>query len=232
VKAGLAVLVLGASCLAFGLLFSSPGNGQEAVTEPARADAEGWVDLLPGKDLKGWRRVPLAPDTKLNPKNPWSVDTSSKTLLCDGVGVKEMFLFEKEFKDGAFHVEWRFRKVEDKDDYNSGVYVRTALDGKFWHQSQVAHLQKPPRMADLFGETLKNGQPMKFLVEGQGAKLVRPPGEWNTYDITCRGTKVVVAVNGKDATTWDDCQVSRGHVGLQAEFFFIEFKNLRFKPLE
>jgi hypothetical protein len=218
-----AILILGVSGLAGCLLAADPTG---------KADARGWVDLLPGKDLQGWKRVPIAPDTRLNPKNPWSVDTESKTLLCDGVGVKEMLLFQKEFTDGVFHVEWRFRKVKDKDDYNSGVYVRTALDGSVWHQAQVAHLPKPPRLGDLFGQTLKDGKPASFLVEGRGATLARPPGECNSYDITCRGPKVTVAVNGKEATAWDDCPVARGHVGLQAEFFFIEFRNLRFRPSE
>lgn len=230
-RLAVAVLVLGVAGLTAGGFVTS-GLGQETGSQVSKADAEVWVDLLAGKDLQGWKRVPIAPDTKLNPKNPWKVDAASKTVVCDGVGVKEMLLCEKEFKDGVFHVEWRFRKVEGKDDYNSGVYVRTALDGKIWHQAQVAHPLKPPRLGDLFGETHKDGKAGPFLVEGQGEKLSRPPGEWNTYDITCRGPKVVVAVNGKEATTWDACSVSKGHVGFQAEFFVIEFKNPRFRPLE
>ena len=102
--------------------------------------------------------------------------------------------------------------------------------GKVWHQAQVAHLQKPPRLGDLFGQTPVDGQVKKVEVEGNGEKFANPPGEWNTFDIACKGPKVTVTVNGKLATTWDGCQVPRGHVGLQAEFFFIEFKNLKFRP--
>jgi hypothetical protein len=215
-------LVLGLAGLAAAL----PGGGREPASEA------GWVDLLAGKGLKGWRRVPIAPDTKRNDKDPWKLAEDGKVLQCDGVGVKEMLLFEREFADGTFHVEWRFRKVEGKADYNSGVYVRSSLDGKVWHQAQVAHLEKPPRLADLFGETLVDGKSKHFLVEGRGEKLARPPGEWNAYDITCKGQAVTVAVNGEAATTWDGCKVFKGHVGLQAEFYFIEFRNLKFKPLD
>ena len=70
-----------------------------------------------------------------------------------------------------------------------------------------------------------------FQVLGQGHKLARPPGEWNTYEITCKGKTITVQVNGAVATTWDDCRVPRGHVGLQAEFFVIAFRNLKFKEL-
>jgi hypothetical protein len=84
-----------------------------------------WQDIFPGKDLAGWKRVPLAPDTKLNEKNAWTIDAKNKLLLCDGVGVKEMLLYDKEFGDGVLHVEWRFRKVEGDPIYNSGIYVRS-----------------------------------------------------------------------------------------------------------
>lgn len=196
------------------------------------ADADGWVDLMPGKDLRGWKRVPIAPDTKLNAKNPWSVDEAHKLLLCDGVGVKEMLLQDDERKDGVFHVEWRFRKVTDRSDYNGGVYVRTSADGKIWHQAQVAHADRRPTLGDLFGETLVNGRPEKFTVAGRGEQLANPPGEWNVYEVTCKGPEITVAVNGKLATTWKDCQVLKGHVGLQAEYFFLEFRNLKYKAIE
>jgi hypothetical protein len=152
-------------------------------------------------------------------------------LLCDGVGVKEMLLHDKEFGDGVFHVEWRFRKVEGKKDYNSGVYVRTAGDGKVWHQVQVAYLDKPPFLGDLFTDKVANGKTERVVIRGDGPKRARPPGEWNTFEVTAKGSTVSVWVNGATTCTWDACPLAKGHVGLQAEFFFIEFRNLKFRPL-
>jgi hypothetical protein len=200
------------------------------VDGPAQAGGD-WIDLMPGPALEGWKRVPIAPDVKLADKNPWSVDAAGKMLLCDGVGgIKEMLLYDKDFGDGTFHLEWRFRKVEGKKDYNGGVYVRTSPDGKVWHQAQVAHLEKPPLLGDLFGDTLVDGKTQKFLAQGKGDTLAQPPGAWNTYDIVCAGPEISVRVNGMPATLWKECKVPRGRVGLQAEFFFVEFKNLKFKP--
>jgi hypothetical protein len=206
---------------------AQPASGKSALEQ----DPRGWVDLLPGKDLQGWRRVPIPPDEKLNAKNPWSLTDGGHTLRCDGVGVKEMLLHERSWGDGIFHIEWRFDKVAAQTGYNSGVYVRTAADGSVWHQAQVAHLDKPPQMGDLFGETRVDSRVKHFQVVGQGRRLVRPPGEWNIYEITCEGKSITVRVNGAVATTWDDCQVPRGQVGLQAEFFVIAFRNLKFKEL-
>src|SRR5262249_35754135 len=197
-----------------------------ASAKPQAAE-DGWIDLMPGKELKGWKRVPIPPDVKLADKNPWSINPETKNLICDGVGIKEMLLYEREFGDGVFHLEWRFKKIEGGKDYNSGVYVRTTGDGKVWHQAQVAHVDKPPRLGDLF--TAGAGGQLKVLSEGTGHKLARPVGEWNTYDVACTGKTITVRVNGKLATTWKECAVPKGHVGLQAEFFYIEFRNLKFK---
>jgi hypothetical protein len=224
------ICVLGLLGLASFGLWSAPAAGPAEGKSGLEADPSGWVDLLPGKDLQGWKRAPILPDKTLNAKNPWSVDAAQRLLICDGVGVKEMLLEEKERGDGIFHVEWRFRPVPGKDPaYNSGVYVRTFMDGTIWHQAQVAHVDKPPHLGDLFGDTRSDGQIKRAVIEGKGYQLGKKPGEWNTYEVTCKGKTITVWVNGAVATTWTDCQVPRGHAGLQAEFYFIEFRNLKFK---
>jgi hypothetical protein len=196
-------------------------------------DNTGWLDLLPGNKLSGWKRVPIPPDDKLIAKNPWSVDEANKVLVCDGVGVKEMLLYDKPFADGIFHVEWRFRPVKDMDMpiYNSGIYVRTDAKGTHWHQAQVAHTVKPPFMGDLFGKTRRAAEIADFLVRGKGQERIKGPGEWNTYEITCRGKNITVWINGAVTCEMKDCEVPAGHIGMQAEYFFIEFKNLKFKSM-
>jgi 3-keto-disaccharide hydrolase len=209
-------------------VFLSLGTADSCLAQ----DAEKWLDIFPGKDLLGWKRVPILPDKKLNEKNAWSIDEKDKVLVCDGVGVKEMLLYDKELGDGVFHVEWRFRKVEGDPDYNSGVYVRTAKDGVTWHQVQVAHTKKPPFMGDIFGILDRDKQETKVLALGEGPQLVKGPGQWNTYDITCQGKQITVVINGKTSCVWNDCRTPRGHIGMQAEFFYIEFKNLKFRELK
>jgi hypothetical protein len=192
------------------------------------SDPEGWIDLMPGKDLEGWRRIHLAPDTKLNEKNAWKVEDG--VLSCDGVGVKEMLLYDKPFADGVFHVEWRFRKVEGKPDYNAGLYVRSGDDGKSWWQVQVAHQAKAPHLGDIFGDVQVDGKTERVIIQGTGDDHGKPPGEWNTFEVAADGKKLSVWCNGQTVCTWDDCPDEKGHVGLQAEFFLIEFRNVKFKP--
>lgn len=195
-----------------------------------RGDSSGWIDLMPGKDLKGWRRVALPPDP-LPAKNAWSVDPAKGLLVCDGEGVKEMLLEEAERGDGIFHVEWRFRKGEGRTGHNGGVYFRSSLDGKVWHQAQVADTPKPPQVGDVFAMTPAGGEVKRVEVVQKGPNRMRPLGEWNAFEITCRGREVTLRVNGEETVRWEDCPVPRGHLGFQAEFFYLEFRNVRFKPL-
>jgi hypothetical protein len=136
-----------------------------------------------------------------------------------------MLLYEKPFEDGVYHLEWRFRKVEGKDTgYNSGAYVRSKMDGKVWLQTQIAYLEKPPFVGDL----PQNGEAKRMIIQGEGRKHVKPVGEWNTFDIACKGPEINVRLNGTAVTEMKNCPWLQGHVGMQAEFFFIEFKNIKF----
>jgi hypothetical protein len=208
------------------------GTGDEARSgqgEP-KPDAKGWINLFPGENLEGWKRVPLDGKTKLDEKNPWKVDAKKKILHCDGVGIKEMLLYQKPFGDGVLHVEWRFPRVDNKEfGYNSGVYVRSTLDGKVWLQAQVAMLEKPPQVGDLFGDLPVKGEIKRVVEHGTGHKHVKAVGEWNAFDITCKGTTVTVQLNGTKVTSMKEWPREIGHVGLQAEFFVVEFANIKWK---
>src|SRR5579871_247003 len=106
--------VLGGMMALLGLRGPAPSAELAESKSALETDPKGWVDLLPGKDLKGWKRVPIPPDEKLVAKDAWSVDVEGKLLICDGVGVKEMLLQDQERGDGVFHVEWRFKKTDAK----------------------------------------------------------------------------------------------------------------------
>lgn len=184
-------------------------------------------DILPPADLKGWRRLPLAKDGKLGERNPWRVDGARQVLVCEGEGAWEMLLWDEDLADGRFHVEWRVTKVDEKGFYNGGVYVRSSLDGKVWHQAQVALQGKPPAVGDLFGMTPVGGGIGRVEVLSKVPGRARPAGEWNAFDLEFRGGTLTLSVNGAETVRWEDCRALKGHVGLQAEFSNLEFRNLR-----
>jgi hypothetical protein len=221
-----AKLVVAAAILC-GCSTASPQDGAKSALE---SDAAGWMDLFPDKDFKGWRRVPIDP---LAAKAVWKHSADGKTLLCDGTGgVKELLMNEEERGDGIFHVEWRWGKDQgEKPNYNGGIYLRSSLDGKTWIQAQVARGEKPPGVGDFIGMIPEDGKPKRVDRLQKGASREAAMGEWNTYEITCKGKTVSLWVNGGVTLVWEDFPLTRGHLGLQAEFAAYEFRSLKFKPL-
>lgn len=217
------------------LIASAPFARSGDVKETKSAletDPKGWTDILPAADFKGWMRVPIY-GKKLPERNCWTVDTVTKTLHCDGVGVHEMLLREKQMRDGIFHVEWRFQKIEPKEKdkkigYNSGVYVRNSPDGKIWHQAQVGN----KNVGFIFGDTLVDGAVKRVKVDDKAPQRGKEAGEWNIYEITCKGKEITLWVNGAVTTRWTNCEVPAGHLGLEAEGYKIDFKNMKFKELK
>jgi hypothetical protein len=203
------------------------GGDAKETKSALDANPQGWTDLLAG-GLKNWKRVPIPPGSKLSTRDPWSIDAATKMLICDGVGIHEMLLYDKEFADGIFHVEWRFKKIDGKKGYNSGVYARTSADGAVWHQAQVGS----KNVGYLFGDTLVDGVKKRVKIEDKVSQRGKEAGEWNTYELTCKGKDMTLWINGGVTARWHDCQVPRGHVGLEAEGWYIEFKNLKFRNLD
>lgn len=183
-----------------------------------------WTSVQPGPDLAGWTRLPWPATAALGPQQ-WSVDAATGYLVCDGKGGHDWLRHDSEMRDAAFHVEWRFTPAEGADRYNSGVLARTAADLSVWHQAQVGL-----EGGFLFGVTCVEAD-VKRITQEPAAARVRPAGEWNVYEIVARGRTLSLWVNGA-VTSEIAIDVSRGHFGLEAEGWRIEFRNLKIKPLD
>ncbi len=205
---------------------TSDGTDQSALER----DPQGWTDLLAkaGPRLEGWARRPLPAQAKLNPVSQWSVDPETRYLVCQGNGGHEWLRWEKELGDFVYHVEWRFTPVTGKRGYNSGIYARNSADGKIYHQAQTGDASG----GYLFGTTETKGSPQRFnLSKQQADSRVKPAGQWNTFEITCQGPEMTLWVNGAVTNRWRECEVKKGYVGLEAEGYRIEFRNVKLKPI-
>jgi hypothetical protein len=195
-------------------------------------DPKGWADLLADASLKDWVRVPLGavgqlPAGTAESPSPWHPDASG-TLVCDGGKAgHEMFRYAGEFADFVLHVEWRFTRLEGDQPYNSGVFVRTSADGSVWLQAQTG-----PGGGYLFGALPVNGKLGRINLRDEMAEnRVKPAGDWNVYEIRAAARTVTLWVNGAVVNEFTECEVPRGHVGLEAEGYRIAFRNVKLKPL-
>lgn len=204
---------------------AAEGSPQKSTLE---SDPSGWTDILPGADLQGWYRVPVPPGGKLG-REQWHVDAANGVLICDGDGGHDMLLTKQEYGDAIFHFECRYTKVEGKTGYNSGAYVRNSADGAIWHQAQFGDAQD----GFLFGESPTPDGKKKFfnlkprVTDGR----VKPAGEWNVIEVTARGPRLTLWVNGAVTCEFDACGAPKGHVGVEGEGYRIEFRNLKIKEL-
>ena len=202
----------------------------DSTTSLLEREPSGWTDLLKdaGPNLVGWTRGPIPPTGKLNPENQWSIDRTTGYLVCQGDKGHDWLRYDKELGDFVYHVEWRFTPIEGKKGYNSGIYVRNSADATIWHQAQTGDGSG----GFLFGDTLVDGKVARVNTSKEVTdKRVKPAGEWNTFDITCKGKDVTLWVNGAVTNAWKSCVVPKGFIGLEAEGYRIEFRNVKVKPL-
>lgn len=202
--------------------------GAAETPSKLQSQPDGWMDLLPSVDLKGWYRVPVPPTGQLG-REQWHVDTAKGILTCDGDGGHDMLLFDKEIGDAVFHFEFCYTKIEGKTGYNSGAYVRNSRDGAIWHQAQFGDAKD----GYLFGQTVgadgkKKGFNLNKLVTD---RRVKPAGEWNTMEVTAVGKVLTLWVNGAVTCQFEECGQERGFIGLEGEGYRIEFRNLKIKML-
>lgn len=190
----------------------------------AAAQTGGWTDLFPDERLTDWTRIAIPPTHPPSPVSQWKIDKANRVLICEGNGGHDMLRYNREFQDFVIHVEWRFTPVEGETRYNSGVFVRNDADGTFWHQAQAGLAG-----AYLFGKTPVTGS---FNLRPQMKEnRVKPAGEWNTYEITCKARTISLEVNGAVVSEFTACGMPKGYVALEAEGYRIEFRNIRLRPL-
>ncbi len=130
----------------------------------------------------------------------WKIKASLLVLT----GGSDHLFTEEKFEDFILRFEWRPLKPGD----NSGVFVR----GR-----QIQMAQGGAGM--LFGTKEAKAVP----------ELHNPPGQWNTWQVTCVGTKLSLEVNGRRAWAIDHFPPACVPLGIEAEGHPIEFRNLRIK---
>lgn len=162
-----------------------------AFAEPP--SSEGWKPLFNGKDLEGWKfRNPNAKktwvvcdDVKLDPADParllpvGSGGGPNAVMLCGDDGRGSDIMTAGDYEDYELYLEFTVPKGS-----NSGVYNR----GLF--EIQVFDSYGVPKLAvHDCGALYERAIPKE--------NLSKPPGEWQSFDITLVGKKLTLSWNGK-----------------------------------
>jgi hypothetical protein len=203
-----------AGAVALSLLGSARGADAPVATHPAPLDEAGFVALFNGQDLSGWHFGTDSYALPAEPQKVWAVDNGVIKLLKNSG--KPNLISQWDYEDFELRLEWRV--MVDKD-FNSGIFVRCLRNNVRDNQLN-----------------LKLGDEGHFVpVNLPGAKAVpdlqKPPKEWNEWRVRAVGDKLTLTCNGKPAWDVSGFKSKRGYIGLQAEYFPFEFRNLRIKEI-
>jgi hypothetical protein len=220
-------LALGWAALAVAVSWAPASTAQSETRSALLSAPQGWTDITPKADLKGWTRLAIPATASLG-RAQWHVDPSTGYLICDGDGGHDWLRYDQKLRDFIYHIEWRYEPVPGGTGYNSGVYARNTSDANLWHQAQVGSAGG----GYLFGTTLVDGTQMRFnFSKDLKAQRVKPAGQWNTYEITCRGKSMILWVNGAVTNEWNACLVPEGYIGVEGEGWKIAFRSIKLKKL-
>ncbi|MCC7491365.1 MAG: DUF1080 domain-containing protein [Fimbriimonadaceae bacterium] len=184
------------------------------------------TELFNGRDLSGWK--PFLPDPQADVTATWQVVDG--VIRCSGQPAGYLRT-ARAWRDYHLTVEWRW----PGNPGNSGVLLHMSPPDKVWPRSiecQLMHRNAGDFwVIDGTDFAEHTNQDDRRVRKQQESNEVRP-GEWNRYDIECRGDRITVRVNGLLQNTATACTVSGGLIGLQSEGAPIEFRNVVLTPLE
>jgi hypothetical protein len=217
----------GIKFLGFLLAVAFISKGIAANLPPAITPTER-TDLFNGKDFTGWT---FCLRTNADPAKTYWV--TNGLMYCTGQPFGYVRT-DKSFRDYKLTVEWRFVKVAARSD-NSGVFVHVQTPDAVWprvieNQGQFHHQGDIILMG---GATAKGFEgPQLHSLKAQQPQNENAPGEWNTYEVVCRGDTVKNYVNGKLMNEATELNVSSGAIAMQSEGGEWELRKIFVEPLK
>jgi Domain of Unknown Function (DUF1080) len=170
-----------------------PPSQNQANVERDFPSTKGWRPLFNGKDLSGWKfRNPRAKEVwkvcdqvRLDASDPARLaplgrgGAASAALLCGDDGRGSDIMTEESFTDYQLHIEFTVPKGSNSGVYNRGLFEIQVFDS----------FGKPKLGFHDCGSLYERAFPRE--------NLSKPPGQWQTYDITLKGKKLTLLWNGK-----------------------------------
>jgi hypothetical protein len=178
-----------------------------AVSGPGWAQTGGWVTLFDGKSLSHFNPVGDA---------NWTV-TNGVVEASRGAG----HLVTKEpYADFELRVEFWV----DSATANSGVFIRC---------------QNPTTISDttcyevnIFDQRAdQSGRTGAIVNVAKPAVNIDAAGKWNTYEITARGPRLIVKLNGTETVNAEDRKLTSGPITLQYMAGLVRFRNIQIRKL-
>jgi len=167
----------------------------------------GWVRLFDGKTLGQWTPVGNA---------NWKV-VNGEIWSTDGGG----FLLSKQTYTN-FEIRAEFWVTPDA---NSGIFIRCQDPAKVGAATcyEVNIFDTRPDQSYRTGGIVDVAKP---------ASVINTGNKWNTLEITAKGPRLMVRMNGMQMVDVEDKKFARGPFALQAGVGVVRFKNVQIRELK
>jgi hypothetical protein len=183
-----------------------------------RAAGQGWVSLISGKGLEGW---------KTEGKADWRVQDGAIVGVQGPGGLGGDLFTEKQWSDFELEAEWKMRWPA-----NSGIWFRWT-GPKTGYQADFIDEAGHPGV--LSGSLYCMGK--AFIAENRDPSTVNKDG-WNRIRIRAKGDRFVIEQNGKKVVeVRDNTFPGAGSIGIQVHTgkafagMEVQVRKLRVRPL-
>ncbi|UGV24237.1 DUF1080 domain-containing protein [Rhodopseudomonas boonkerdii] len=178
--------------------------------QPASSQ-DGWVTLVDGTKMGDWDKVADA---------NWTMKDGA--LVADKLtaGKDPAYLVSKKsYKD--FQIKAEFWTDEDA---NSGIFIRCktakVIDSKECYEVNIFDKRPDPTYGTGAIVDVAKVNPMP-----------KAAGKWNTYEITAKGPKMTVILNGQKTADVEDGKLASGPIALQYGSGVVKFRKVQIKEL-
>jgi Domain of Unknown Function (DUF1080) len=172
----------------------------------------GWVTLLDGSKgfSENWDRIGDA---------NWRIVDGVAQADTGEKGKSSFLMTKKAYGDFMLRAEFWV-----SDDANSGIYMRCPdlADIRDTNCTEANIFDQRPDPKYGTG-AITNLSPI--------TNMPKAGGKWNTYEITARGPRIVVVLNGVQTGETDKANALRGNIGLQWAAGVVKFRKVEIKPL-
>jgi hypothetical protein len=217
------------AALALALLLRAEEPAKDAKAE------EGFTPLFNGKDLAGWQ---YGKGKQAKAGQGYQVDAANGVLYCTATDGGNLYT-AKEYADFVLRFEFKLTP-----NANNGLGIRAPLEG------DSAYAGMELQILDDSGDKYRTLRPSQYhgsIYDVAAAKrgAQNPVGEWNEQEVTARGRKIIVKLNGQiivdeNLDNIKDKDIlhkhpglkrEKGHIGFLGHGTRVEFRNIRIKEL-
>jgi len=173
------------------------------------SSGSGWIVLFDGKNLDNWDAIGNA---------NWRI--ADGAVMADSGDKRQGYLVSKNsYTD--FEVKAEFWV---DDDANSGVFIRNAnpkeIGAKTGYEVNIFDKRPDP----VYGTGA-------IVYHAKVVPMPKAGGKWNTYEITAKGARLTVVLNGVKTVDIEDSSHASGPIALQYGAGVVKFRRVEIKPL-